>query len=445
MPHSGNKLLKHHGGLRGSTLVLLRWAAIAGQSITILLVHFGFGFELPLRSSLAVIAISAALNLYLMSSSTSNKRLSKNQLFGQLSFDLVQLGVLIGLTGGLSNPFLVLFAAPVVVAMTVLRFRESALLFLLVVVMVIVLAKFSLPLPLPNNHIWTFGSSLFQFGLTAATLITIAFTSIYVWRISSERNQMAAALDATEAVLAKEHRLSALGGLAAATAHELGTPLGTIQLAAKELSRQLENGCLYSGTKQQCQIQEDLDLILSQSIRCRQILGRLSQSGVENDPFHAKLSLSALLEEVCAPLINTNIGLSWNAQGKDLKPIAKEPILQRKPETLHSLSAFIENALSFAKSSVEITGLWDHDWIIITISDDGPGFDQNILQRLGEPYVTSRRGGNEKGQGGLGLGFFISKNLIERTGGEIKCGRSSALGGAMVQIIWPRDIIIAEQ
>ncbi|MBL1430295.1 MAG: ActS/PrrB/RegB family redox-sensitive histidine kinase [Robiginitomaculum sp.] len=445
MPYSANKLLKNYGGLRSSTLVLLRWAAIAGQTITILLVHFGFGFTLPLKSSLAVIAISAALNIYLMSASPSNKRLNKNQLFGQLSFDLLQLGALIGLTGGLSNPFLVLFAAPVVVAMTVLRFREAALLFLLVVVMVILLAKYSLPLPLPDDHIWTFGSTLFQFGLTAATLITIAFTGIYVWRISSERNQMAEALSATEAVLATEHRLSALGGLAAATAHELGTPLGTIQLAAKELNRELKNGCFYSSTEERCRVQEDLDLILSQAIRCRQILGKLSQPGVENDPFHAKLSLSALLEETCAPLMSPNISLVWSVKSKNLEPSSKQPTLQRKPEILHSLSAFTENALSFAKSSVEITGLWDDDWIIITICDDGPGFDQNILERLGDPYVTSRRGGNERSQGGLGLGFFISKNLIERTGGEIKCGKSSALGGAMVQIIWPKNVIVAEQ
>lgn len=436
---------KINGGLRGSTLVLLRWAAIFGQTITVLLIYFGLGFDLPLKSSLVVIAISAWLNVFLTISMRGNRHISDRNLFAQLLFDLVQLAILIGLTGGLSNPFLILFAAPVVVAMTALRLREAAILFFLVGGMMIVLAKIALPLPLPDATSITKASSIYQFGLAIATLITIAFTGIYVWRVSTERNRMEAALAATEAVLAHEQRLAALGGLAAATAHELGTPLGTIQLVAKELNRGLENGCILNNSTKPCRIKEDLDLILSQASACRQILGKLSDRGAENDPFHAKLLLSCLLEEVCAPKMSPEISLSWSASSRDPDAAPTEPELQRQPEIFHALTAFIENAVSFANTKVDVSARWDHDWISITICDDGPGFDPSILERLGDPYITTRQGGNEQGQGGLGLGFFISKNLIERTGGQITCGRSDFLGGAMVQVVWSRASVEIKQ
>ncbi|PHR57141.1 MAG: histidine kinase [Robiginitomaculum sp.] len=415
--------------MHGETLILLRWIAIAGQTVAILLIEFGLDYHLPLKSCLAVIAASAWVNVYLGMSARNIGRISNRSIFWQLNFDLAQMGLLLGLTGGLSNPFLMLFAAPVVVAVTALRFREAIIMFAFVGIMIVGMAQFGFPLPAPDGQVIAVSSAVYRTGLAIATIITIAFTAIYVWRISLERNRMAQALSATETVLAKETRLAALGGLAAATAHELGTPLGTIQLVAKEINR---------GLVDNPDLKEDLELILSQAKACRLILQKLSTRGAENDLFHARHSLSALLEEITAAQPPSQITLHTLVSSKETGNPTPEPKLQRQPEILHALTAFVENALSFAKSAVEITGRWDVDWITITICDDGPGFDSAILERLGEPYVTSRRGGNEQGEGGLGLGFFISKTLIERTGGQIVCGKSQSMGGAMVQIVWPR-------
>ncbi len=423
-------------GLHSHTLIWLRWIAIFGQTAAILIVEYVLDLDLALQASLLVIAASAWLNVILSISARENRRISEKNLFAQLFFDLVQLGLLLGLTGGLSNPFLVLFAAPVVVAVTALRFRDAAALFALTFFMILLLAEFALPLPWQNGQIIKVDSQLYQLGLAAATIITIGFTGIYVWRISSDRNRMANALTATEAALANEHRLSALGGLAAATAHELGTPLGTIQLVAKELSRNLDSA---NDKKDWQSIRSDLDLILSQAVSCRQILGKLSNPGAENDPFHARHSLSSLLEEICAAQIQTDIELGYYVDGS-----GPEPQLQRRPEISHAMNAFVENAISFAKEKVQITAQWDSEQITISICDDGPGFDPVIQERLGDPYVTSRQGGNARGQGGLGLGFFISKNLIERTDGIIAVSRSDTLGGAKVIIRWSREKIEAQ-
>jgi two-component system sensor histidine kinase RegB len=417
----------------------LRWIAICGQTASVLIVYFGLDFALPLKSCLAVIAASAWVNVILMVTRRNRRRISERNVFWQLVFDTLQLAILLGLTGGVTNPFLILFAAPVVVAFTSLRVRYASILFLLVTVLLGLMAIFSLPLPGMDLDNLALSSRLHSFGMVAATLIAIAFTSVYVWRVSSERNQMGGALAATEAVLARERRLAALGGLAAATAHELGTPLGTIQLVANELNRDLGKGCDLHEGDSDCPIREDIALILSQAKVCRQILGKLSAPGAEEDLFHARLGLSALIEEIVAPQMSADISLEVQVKSRDPGNAPKEPMLQRQPEIMHAVSAFVENGLSFAFSRVKLDGRWDHDWVSITICDDGPGFDPSVLERLGEPYVTSRLGGDAKGQGGLGLGFFISKNLIERTGGKITCGSSSALGGAMVQIVWPRD------
>ncbi|VAV93889.1 Sensor histidine kinase PrrB (RegB) [hydrothermal vent metagenome] len=419
-------------GLHGNTLIFLRWIAIIGQTGAVLLVQFALGFDLPLKSCLAVIAVSAWLNVYLGLSSGQNRRISEGNILAQLGFDLVQMGLLIGLTGGLANPFLVLFVAPVVVAVTTLRLRDALWLFVLVGLILVGLALFALPLPWLQNQAVEVHSDMYRLGMALANLITIAFTAIYVWRVSRERNRMKQALAVTEAVLAHETKLAALGGLAAATAHELGTPLGTIQLVASELNNN-------QSSKKSAALEADVQLILSQAKICRQILGKLSSRGAENDPYHARLTLSGLLEEICAAKINSEIALSHSISSLDMAASPDEPVLQRKPETIHALTAFLENALSFARSKVEIIGRWDMDWVTITICDDGPGFDPVILERLGEPYITSRQGGDQRAQGGLGLGFFISKNLVERTGGTIKCGSSVALGGAMVQVVWPRN------
>jgi len=441
MPSKSKKKQNRTVGLHSHTLIWLRWIAISGQTAAILIVAFGFNLDFPIKSSLLVIAASAWLNVILSISARDNRRISERNLLAQLVFDLVQLGILVGLTGGLSNPFMVLFAAPVVVAVTALRFRDASALFALTILMIMLLSQFSLPLPLWNGELISIESALYQLGLAAATIITIAFTGTYVWRVSSDRNRMATALAATEAALANEHKLTALGGLAAATAHELGTPLGTIQLVAKELNRHLDSKRADKSYIDAEFVRDDLELILSQAKACRQILGKLSSRGAEKDPFHARLSMSALLEEVCSAQMQTKIELGYNVSRNTTDKATLEPELNRRPETRHAINAFIENAISFAKKKVQVTAQWDEEKITIAICDDGPGFDPAIQERLGDPYVTSRQGGDDRGQGGMGLGFFISKTLIERTGGIIAVSRSEALGGAKVQISWPRTKI----
>ncbi len=428
-------------GLRSQTLIRLRWVAILGQTITVLFVHFGLHFPLPLTACLIVIALSAGGNVMLMAFNRTQQNMRQQNMFWQLVFDMLQLGVLLGLSGGLGNPFVILLAAPVVVAMAALHVRHAAILFAMVIVLSAFMIQFALPLPWYGTQMVSLHSRLFQVGMGSATLITIAFISIYVWYISAERNRMATALAATEAVLAKEHQLAALGGLAAATAHELGTPLGTIQLVANELDRNAGRGCTAQSGEDPCPFRDDISLILSQTKVCRQILSKLSTRGTKGDAFLTQISLLALIEETAAAQTPGNIALHTYAKSKDPIDTPAHPQLRRQPETIHALNACVENAISFAKTKVTINGRWDPDWISITICDDGPGFAPSILERLGEPYITSRLGGDAQGRGGLGLGVFIAKNLIERTGGEIVCGRSSSLNGAMVQIIWPRDQI----
>lgn len=417
------------GGLRADTLTNLRWIAIAGQTLVVLGVFYGLEFPLPIRAALLIIAASAWLNVYLTFLARTQRRISDANVLVQLCFDLVQMSVLLGLTGGLANPFIMLLVAPVVVGITALRLREALILVVMVVVAVIMLWSVYLPLPWPAGTPVLAQSDLYRTGLLLATMVTIFFTGMYVWRVSSERNRTAAALSATEAVLAREQQLAALGGLAAATAHELGTPLGTIALVANELRRDL---------KTSCPLRDDLDLIVDQAKSCRSILGKMGQPGQEEDLYHSQVKVSAMLHEIQEDVRCDGVEMESRAMSRSMDATSPEPVFRRMPEIIHALTAFAENAVSFAETKVALVARWDMDNVEISISDDGPGFAPEILERLGDPYVTSREGGNQKGEGGLGLGFFISKTLIERTGGRIVCDRSEELGGARVQIEWKR-------
>ncbi|MDQ7018562.1 MAG: ActS/PrrB/RegB family redox-sensitive histidine kinase [Robiginitomaculum sp.] len=424
----GTKAPETNFGIRTRTLILLRWIAVVGQSAAVLFVAFGLHFTLPLAACLAVISASAWLNIFLGFSLNSGRYATPNYTLAQLIFDLVQMAMLLGLTGGLANPFVILLGVPVVVAITALPVRSTAILGVLTLSAAIILSKFSLPLP------WLEGQrphipDLFIWGQFTALVTTTGFMAIYVWRVSMEGRRMQAALTATEAVLAKEARLSALGGLAAAVAHELGTPLGTIALVAREMTHTLPK---------ESELGEDAQLLVEQAGRCREILSKLSDSGAENDPIHARHTLSDLLEEIASPLRKSGIAITVSAKEKGGRTDVKVPVLRRQPEIMHALGAFADNAADFARSKVDLSGFWDDNWIEIVISDDGPGFSDSIREKLGEPYVTTRAGGDSQGHGGMGLGIFIATTLIERTDGVIKLGKSDRLGGAMVRVIWPR-------
>ena len=415
------------GRLRRSTLVLLRWMAIAGQSAALLFVALGLGYDLPRFECFLVIALSALINLGVTFALPLDRRVEDYEAIAQLGFDLVQLAALLWLTGGMNNPFALLFIAPVVTSATTLSRPVLALLGITAASISFAMVYNFRPLPWrPTGFELPF---MFRLGNWVALIVGMIFTSLYAWRSARESRRMSEALAATEAVLAHEQKLSALGGLAAAAAHELGTPLATIRLTAKEMSRDIKPGTPMA---------EDVDLLLSQTARCRDILKQLGQRGDQGDIIHDNLSLDILLEEALEPYdgLNEAITIDVNLEGE-----GNPPTMRRQAELIYGLKNLIENAVSFADSSVVLTGRWTEQEIALTISDDGPGFNSAVRDRLGEPYVSGR---SEKSKaGGLGLGLFISKTLLERTGARVVFDNQSG-GGANVSIVWPKEAVKGE-
>lgn len=414
--------------LRLNTLVRLRWLAIVGQSVTVIFVGYGLGFPLPVVPCFALIACSAVLNVSLALQYPATQRLPPPAAFGILTFDALQLAGLLYMTGGLTNPFSLLMAVPVVISATSLPLGMTSLLGGLVIAMATLLAFFHLPLP------WFEGIELsmpfiYVAGSWFALSSSIAFTGIYAFRVAQEARLLANALSATELVLQREQHLSALDGLAAAAAHELGTPLATIALVAREMERALGSDAIYA---------EDVKLLRSQSERCREILKRLTSLSTESEEHLARLPLTSLVEEVTAP--HRDFGISIQLEPGERQ--GPEPVGRRNPGVIYGLGNLVENAVDFAKGRVVIGWRWNEAEVVFTIVDDGPGFPPEIVSRIGEPYMSTRQG-VERG-GGMGLGLFIAKTLLERSGANLSFRNSNTPGeGALVQIAWPRASFLA--
>ncbi|AZU05318.1 periplasmic sensor signal transduction histidine kinase [Glycocaulis alkaliphilus] len=409
------------GRVRLRTLIVLRWLAVTGQTITVFGVHFILGFDLPLALCLAAIGASAALNLVIAWTQPVQRFATERESFAQLAFDVMQVIVLVALTGGTSNPFAFVVAAPVLIGVAALPVRWWMTLAALTIAGSLAMSVWHMVLPWSD---WAGEISLpplYQAGLWLALVITIAFTAVYAWRVGSEARRMGAALAATQSVLAREQRLSALGALSAAAAHELGTPLATIQLTAKEMARALKDP----------ELQEDAALLVSQAERCRDILRRLSQTPSDTDQMHDRMALGDVLEEASAPLKGLGAAILIDMEGED-----GAPLVRRRPELIYALGNFVENAVDFARAEVHLTASWSADRFTITVSDDGPGFPADILSKLGEPYITTRR--HEPGPGGLGLGVFIATTLIERLGGVVRFENRAGRSGAHVVMTLPR-------
>ncbi len=417
MPHtladSQDAVNALRGPVRLRTLTALRWLAVAGQTLSILIVHFALGFATPLGLCLGAIAASAWLNLFVTLRYSPQRFLSDREAAGYIAFDIIQLCALLFFTGGLQNPFSALIIAPVTIAASVLPLRFALALAALAIAGVSFLALNHMPMP------WFPGESfelapVYMAGFWAALTFSIAFFAAYAHRIAAESAQMRSALAATQLVLAREERLAALGGLAAAAAHELGTPLATIQVTAKEMQREIERDF-----EEHEDLADDAALLVSQAERCRDILLRLSQHGDAGDAVHDRLDIDALLREAAQPFLDQPDGPAirietWNLDG------AKRLVLKRRPEIIFGLRNFIENAAGYARGNVLITGEWDAGRLSVAVQDDGPGFSPEILMRLGEPYVSARVGyRGAGGKSGLGLGFFIAKTLLESTGAEV--------------------------
>jgi two-component system sensor histidine kinase RegB len=418
-------------GLRLRTLMLLRWVMLAGQAAAVLWVRYALAFDIPTAACLTVIAAAGLMNLSFGVTWPGARLAQEREALFQLAFDLVELWLLLTLTGGIANPFSILLIAPVVVGAATLPARHASVLGVLALVLVGLMSIWSAPLP------WTVGAPLvlqplYAQGLAVATAVGIVFTAAYAWQAQAEGQRMELALAATQAVLAREQRLSALGGLAAAAAHELGTPLATIQVVTKEMARGLDPAS---------PLKEDVDLLMSQAERCRTILRRLSSQPDASDSRHERMSLTQLLEEVAAPhqgpeiLINVDVTCAPGAAIMEVR---------RRAEILHGLSAFVENAVDFADSMVEVIAYYDADRLTITVRDDGPGFAPDVIAKLGEPYVTTRSHGENSRSGhlGMGLGFFIAKTLLERSGARVEF-HNARRGGAVIAARWLRARIEA--
>lgn len=422
------------GRTRLRTFITLRWIAVAGQTAALLIVHFLLGFETPLAVGLAIIAASAWLNVFLSLAFPSQRLTAEWEAALQLAFDTVQLAALVAATGGLSNPFLLLLIVPVTVSAVSLRPVYAAALSILALTLAAAMPGLAGPLPwLPGEPIEL--PQIFQWGQFAALAVGLAFFSLSALRVSEDEARLVRALDAAQVVMAREQRLSAIGAMSAMTAHELGTPLATIHLVAKEMARELPADNPYC---------EDVTLIVEQAERCRGILAELGRAREATDIVHARMPVSVLIDEAAAPFKGLGVDLAVScepAEGGE----AKAPILRRSPEILHALGAFIENAVSFADTRVRASAVWTDTQIIVTISDDGPGFSPEVQPKLGEPYV-SERGEAQAGGGDMGLGFFIAKTLIERTGGRIATrNRTPPKRGAVVQALWPRSALEASE
>jgi two-component system sensor histidine kinase RegB len=414
--------------VRLDTLVRLRWLAIIGQTTAVLVVYFGLDFELPIWACLAVIALSAWLNVALRLRFHMTQRLEPDRAAWLLAFDIAELAVLLFLTGGLQNPFAFLFLAPVLLSATALPPRFTLLLGAFAVACATVLVFVHYPLPWDSDDPLRL-PPVYMMGVWLSILLAIGFISVYAWQITEEARQLSDALAATELVLAREQHLSQLDGLAAAAAHELGTPLSTISVIAKELENAIAPNAPHG---------DDVRLLREQATRCRDILAKLTELSSSGEPFD-RMPLTALIEEVVAPHRNFGVAIDVNAPSDR----ASEPVGARNPAILYGLGNLLENAVDFARERVIVGAQWNDETIDVTISDDGPGFAPEIMDRIGEPYVTSRhRDVNDAGEEptGLGLGFFIAKTLLERSGATLTFeNRSFPDHGATVKVRWPRS------
>jgi len=410
-------------GVQGRTLALIRWVAVIGQLATVWGVSGILEFPLPVIECLAVIGALAFSNLWLSARSGRSVRLTDYHAALLLGFDLFQVSGLIYLTGGLTNPFAVLLAVPVTVAATVLSRRTTVALTVLALFCTTFLAFFFLPLPWQG----TFSElpRIYVVGLWASLAVLILFTAGYVWSVADESRGRDAALAEAEAALARERHMSALGTLAAAAAHELGSPLNTIALVSSDLVREVPPDS---------PLREDVDLLKSQADRCRDILASLSRTPEREggQPFDS-LPLTNLAEEAARDHLPEGVTFKLTV---DDASTGAEPVVMRSPEFLQGIGNFVQNAGQFAKSTVEMSLYWSDEEVRLRVLDDGPGFAGWMIDSLGEPYLSTRAGKS----GHMGLGIFIAQTLLDRIGAETAYSKKKT-GGACVDVIWPRSVV----
>ena len=429
--------------IRLRTLIMLRWFAIAGQLAAISVSYRIFGLDLPLGLCFVVVGVSVIANLIAMSIYPENKRLNETEAVLTLLFDVSQLVLLLALTGGLHNPFALLVLAPVTIAATTLNARSTVALATIAVALITLVGLYNLPLTTKTGMVLVV-PAIFLFGSWIAIVIGVVFLSVYARWVTSEINSMSDALSATQMALSREQMLTGLGGVVAAAAHELGTPLATIKLVSSELMEELEDDET---------LREDAALIREQADRCRDILRSMGRAG--KDDLHLRQApFSAVVREAAEPHTERGKVLEFTVEPGPGGG-ARQPLVLRRPEVIHGLRNLIQNAVDFAETQVWVDARWTDERIWVRISDDGKGFPSQLLGRIGDPFVRLRRDTNESterpGYEGMGLGLFIAKTLLERSGAELNFVNGSVSSqspgkrsGALVEVVWPREKISAE-
>ncbi len=426
--------------VRLQTLIVTRWVAVAGQTGAVLLAVLLLGLQLPVGLAALTIGAAVLANLLTAFLLPATRRLSEGEATAMLVFDILQLGLLLWLTGGLNNPFALLILAPVTIAATMLRMGGVLLVGALAALVVTLLWRWNIailspagfPLLLPD---------LALFGFWLALEIGLVFTTLYVRRVTIEMQEMSDALVATQLALAREQKLTDLGGVVAAAAHELGTPLATITLTAAELIDELAD------LPDRPELAEDAALIRAQAVRCRDILRSMGRAGKEDRQIRSA-PLEAVVREAAEPHLDRGREVLF-AVGAEAGCHASQPVILRRPEVVHGLRNLIQNAVDFSESRVEIDLAWTDDSLMVTIEDDGPGFPPGLIPRIGDPFMRSRR---RPGYDGMGLGLFIAKTLLERSGarlsfangGERLRAAGEVAGGAIVMVEWPRAALAAD-
>jgi len=419
--------------MRLRTLVLVRWFAIAGQVLALVIGQQLYGLKLALGPCAIAIGLSVLTNLLAVVIFPDNRRLSEAETVLTLLFDTLQLSLLLAFTGGLNNPFALLILAPVTIAATVLPSRSTLLLASCAVGMVTIVGLVHIPLRTENNNLLEM-PVVFVFGFWVAIVTGIIFISIYTRRVTAEMTSMSEALLATQMALAREQKLTDLGGVVAATAHELGTPLATIKLVSAELMEELQDAK---------DLHSDAQLIHEQAERCGDILRSMGRAG--KDDLHLRITpWSALVREAAEPHLDRGKNVKF-VFSQNLEFDMDQPKTLRKPEVIHGLRNLIQNAVDFAQSEVRIDVGWSEAEIFVTISDDGCGFAPQVINRIGDPFMRRRKRDAQNsarpGYDGMGLGLFIAKTLLERSGAKLEFRNASgdnSLPGAVVHGVWPR-------
>jgi len=425
--------------LRLRTFVLLRWCAITGQLVTLGVAEHILNLSIETALCFFVVGLSILTNISAIFLYPENKRLSEREIFCIVLFDMLQLSVLLYLTGGLNNPFSILIIGPVMVSASALNTRSMLFLGSATIIITSLLTEFFLPLRTESGNVLEI-PNIFLTGNWVAIVIAVIFLGVYSRWIVTEMGSMSEALQATQMALAREQKLTDLGGVVAAAAHELGTPLATIKLTSAELASEL---------RQMPDLHEDAVLISEQADRCRDILQSMGRVG-KDDLHMRRAPLTAVLEEAAEPHMNRGKDIIFDVT-KDIETAGIQPTIQRKPEIIHALRNLIQNAVDFAQGCVWIESDWDDKSITVRIMDDGDGYPLHMLNRIGEPFIRNRTtmpDNRRPEYEGMGLGLFIAKTLLERSGAEVTFDNGpvshtetphyAEVTGAVVRVSWAR-------